>query len=283
MEFINANGISICHTVSGPPEGDTVLIISGTGNDLRSDVAIDGTRPPHPLAAAGFCVIEYDQRGLGQTSKPDQPYTMADYANDAAALLHALRHDDLIANECVHVVGISFGGMVAQHLATGSPELVDRLVLCCTSSGGAGGSSFDLLAIADLPEDERVRITVSVMDTRNDMSAMPPVFAPRYLELAKRSARARHFMQFDPSAEMGARRQLQARADHNTWDQLPTVMTPTLVCGGLYDAQASPENVRALTDRLPNAELSMFDGGHAFLFQDPTAWPTIATFLRGNR
>jgi 3-oxoadipate enol-lactonase len=286
VDFIEANGISICYDISGDPKGDCVLVISGTGNDLRADIADKTrTRPPHPLTQGGFCVIEYDQRGLGQTSKPDQPYTMANYANDAAALLTALYRNDIIPNETVHVVGISFGGMVAQHLAIQSPNLVDRLVLCCTSSGGKGGSSFDLLAIADLPEDESVRITVEVMDTRNDMSVSPPVFAPRYLDMAKRGVRARTLMERDPLGAMGARRQLEARAHHNTWDDLPNVHIPTLVCGGVYDAQASPENVSALSSRLPQAQLSMFDGGHAFLYQDPNAWPAITAFLqlRGNR
>jgi 3-oxoadipate enol-lactonase len=303
VEFITANGITICYEVSGDPEGDAVLIVSGTGNDLRADIAraprtrsahhstlradigVNGQRPPHPLTQHGFSVIEYDQRGLGQTSKPDQHYTMADYADDAAALLQALFQNDVIPNETVHVVGISFGGMVAQHLAIRSPHLIDRLALCCTSTGGAGGSSFDLLAIAELPEDERVRITVEVMDTRNDMSVSPPVFAPGYLEMAKRGVRAKNLMERDPLGPMGARRQLEARANHDTWSDLPNVHIPTLVCGGIYDAQASPDNVRALSNRLPDSQLSMFDGGHAFLYQDQHAWPAIAAFLqlRSNR
>ncbi len=278
--FLDVNDIQVYCEVSGPADGVPVLLISGTGNDLRADQRADGSKPDHPLVTAGCRLVQYDQRGLGQTSKPDQPYTMAEYANDAAALVMALRSRGDISDMAPHVVGISFGGMVAQHLAIQHQHLVTRLVLCCTSSGGAGGSSFDLLAIADLPEDERVRITVSVMDTRNDMSVSPAVFAPRYLELAKRAGRARTLMVDDPLGPMGARRQLEARAAHDTWEALPAVTCPTLVCGGIYDAQASPDNVRALSNRLPNATLAMFDGGHAFLFQDDNAWPTIASFLR---
>jgi 3-oxoadipate enol-lactonase len=60
------------------------------------------------------------------------------------------------------------------------------------------------------------------------------------------------------------------------------VATHTLVCGGVFDATAPPENLRALANRIPNARLAMFEGGHAFLFQDTTAWPAIATFLEGT-
>src|SRR5579862_5540916 len=66
---------------SGPP----LLFISGTGSDLRNKPNVfDG-----PLAKS-FDVLGYDQRGLGRSSKPDVDYTMADYADDAAALLDAL-------------------------------------------------------------------------------------------------------------------------------------------------------------------------------------------------
>ena len=77
-----ANGLDIYYERGG--HGEPLLFISGTGGDLR--------RKPNqfdsPLAAA-FDLICYDQRGLGQTAKPDGDYTMAQYADDAAGLLDA--------------------------------------------------------------------------------------------------------------------------------------------------------------------------------------------------
>ena len=83
----------------------------------------------------------------------------------------------------------------------------------------------------------------------------------------------------DPHAAMGARRQLEARQHHDTWDALASVTAPTLCIGGTYDMQASPENMARLAQRIPDARLVMCDGGHLFLLQDPTAYPTIADFL----
>ena len=60
---------------------------------------------------------------------------MAEYAADALALL------DAVGWERPRVLGISFGGMVAQELAATAPERIARLALLCTSPGGAGGSS----------------------------------------------------------------------------------------------------------------------------------------------
>jgi 3-oxoadipate enol-lactonase len=275
-----APDVELYWEIDGPVDGQPLLLISGTGNDLRADRSRDGTKPVHPLVAAGFRVIQYDQRGLGQSSKPDRPYSMAEYADDAAALIAQLQASQAISSAPLHTVGISFGGMVAQHVAIRHLALVRRLVLCCTSSGGPGGSSFDLLAVADLPDDERIRITASVMDTRNNLRVTPPVFAPGYLELAKRAGRANQLLLADPSGPIGARRQLEARAQHNVWDDLPKVTAHTLVCGGEFDNQAPPPNITALAARLPSAHVAMFDGGHAFLFQDQTAWPTIIEFLR---
>jgi pimeloyl-ACP methyl ester carboxylesterase len=63
-----------------------------------------------PLADK-FTILAYDQRGLGQTDKPDIPYAMGDYANDAAGLLESQGWTSS------YVIGVSFGGMVAQELA----------------------------------------------------------------------------------------------------------------------------------------------------------------------
>ena len=79
MPFAQIRDIRMYYERRG--SGPRLLYISGTGGDLRAGRVFEG-----PLAE-GFDLLAYDQRGLGQTDKPDVPYTMADYAEDAAALL----------------------------------------------------------------------------------------------------------------------------------------------------------------------------------------------------
>jgi proline iminopeptidase len=120
MPRVTANGLDIHYERTG--QGPRLLFISGTGGDLRvRPNMLDG-----PFAR-NFDLVAYDQRGLGQTEKPDRPYAMADYADDAAGLMDALGWEDAL------VIGVSFGGMVAQAYATRHPEHPGKLVLYSTS------------------------------------------------------------------------------------------------------------------------------------------------------
>jgi 3-oxoadipate enol-lactonase len=257
VPYATANGVELYYEVDG--EGPRLLFISGSMGDLRTH----GAPFSHPGLAA-FTVARYDQRGLGRSAKPDVAYTMADYADDAAALLDTLGWDT------ARVLGVSFGGMVAQELALRHPQKVERLLLACTSSGGAGGASYPLHLVEPSLGSGDVTVLRGLLDTRPEeaeklAAAMASVASPP----------------LDADARAGIRRQLEARAGHDTWDRLPRIACPTLVAAGRYDGIAPPENAVALASRIPDARLAFFEGGHAFMLQDPTAWPTMLTFLEG--
>jgi 3-oxoadipate enol-lactonase len=265
VPFAKVRDLDVYYEVHG--NGPRVVLVSGTGGDLRTN-----PRRGHGPLERRCQVLMYDQRGLGQTSKPDRPCAMADFADDCLALM------DVVGWDRAHVMGISFGGMVAQHVALRAPERVDRLVLACTSSGGAGGASFDLLSVADLPRAERARVTLPIMDTRNDPTTDPPTYAPMFDVIAPLMA-APPLNADDPAAAIGARRQLEARAGHDTWDRLGEIVADTLLIGGRYDGQAPPANMERLAERIPHSRLELFDGGHLFLLQDPSAWAAVVRFL----
>lgn len=265
MAHADIADIRVYYEVAG--EGPPVLFIGGTGGDLRRRPnVLDG-----PLARS-FTVAAHDQRGLGRTSKPDRPTTMAEYASDAAGLV------DHLGWRRIGLVGVSFGGMVAQELALARPDLVDRLVLCCTSAGGGGGASYPLHELSDLPADERVRRQLAISDTRfgAEWQAAHPEELARRLERARAEAAP---LDDDPDREVGARRQLEARRHHDTWDRLDRIEAPTLVAAGRYDGIAPLQNSQALAERIPAARLEVYEGGHLFLLQDRAAWPAIVDFL----
>jgi 3-oxoadipate enol-lactonase len=264
MPVIEAGGIQIYFERAGT--GPRLLYISGTGSDLRvRPNVLDSPLVQH------FDVLSYDQRGLGQTAKPAGPYTMADYADDASALLDALGWDR------VPVLGVSFGGMVAQELVLRHPQRVSALVLACTSAGGAGGASYPLQELEALPEDERRVRYLEISDVRRD-AAWRRAHAERWARLLEIS-RAREPTHRDAR---GAALQLAARAGHDTFDRLPQIAVPVLVAGGHFDGIAPPHNLRALAGGIPHAELRFFDGGHLFLLQDRSAYAAIIEWLESR-
>ncbi len=83
MPFVQLGRLKAYYERAG--NGSRLLFVSGSGGDLRAKPGVFES----PLARA-FDLLAYDQRGLGQTDKPAGPYSMQDYADDAAKLLDAL-------------------------------------------------------------------------------------------------------------------------------------------------------------------------------------------------
>lgn len=268
MPFVKVRDISIYHEIQGA--GPRLLFISGTGGDLRRKPTIFDS----PLADH-FEILAYDQRGLGQTAKPDTPYTMADYAADAQGLLEALGW-----GRC-SVMGVSFGGMVAQELALRYPDRVERLVLACTSSGGGGGASYPLHELADLSLEEYVRRMVILSDNRRtpEWQAANP---DQFQALIDLTLSGLQVGADEPGHRTGARKQIEARIGHDTFDRLPGLKMPVYLVGGRYDGIAPPANLQAMDGQIGNSRLELFEGGHLFFIQDPWAFEKIRAFLLGE-
>jgi len=257
------NGIDLYYERSG--SGRPLLFLNGSGSTLEtSKLLID-------IFRGRFDVVAHDQRGLGRTTIPPGSYSMAEYAADALALL------EVNGLASCRVVGVSFGGMVAQELAVTAPERVERLALVCTSPGGEL-ASYPLHALEDLPDAERETVRVSILDTRFDdawLASHPDDRALVELMAARTKAA------LTDEQERGAREQLDARRRHDVLDRLPRISCPTLVAGGRYDGIAPPTNSEAIAAQVPDAELRLYEGGHAFFAQDPRAIPEILDFLDG--
>ena len=248
------------YRVMGDPTAPRLLYVHGSGGRL-ADV-----EPMLDRWAKRFRLVAFDHRGMGTSDVPTAPYTMADVTDDVVALL------DAVGWPTCRILGVSYGGMVAQHVAAQIPDRVERLVLACTSSGGVGGSSYPLHELYALPEAERRQVLPTILDTR---------FTPDHLA---RDARARAIVEartdrtttLDPVA---LRLQMDARHGHDAYDLLPRITSPVLVAVGATDGIAPPANGERIAERLPDATLVTFDGGHLFLVQDRTATPTLQGFL----
>ena len=262
MPVFERDSLSINYQIVG--SGPRVLFFNGSGGSIEGSQLLIN-------ALAKTCqVLVHDQRGLGKTSVPDGPYTMADYAIDAAALL------DHVGWQTTNIIGLSFGGMVAQEFAVTFPDRVDRLVLMCTSAGGIAGSSYPLHQLAQLPTFERNKALRVLTDTR---------FTDEWLAEHPVDAEIMRFQEDRPDTQKtklqieGERLQLEARIGHDVADRLHLISAPTLITAGRFDGIAPLANSQAIAERIPHSTLNVYEGGHPFLSQDRQAIRDIRTFL----
>ncbi len=179
----------------------------------------------------------------------------------ASTVAELAEHAAGAARGPVHVLGTSLGGMVAQQLALSRPDLVERLVLACTTAGGGGAYP--------MPE-----VTVRLM--AEAASAEPAAALRRFVENA-----------LGPSSdglvdELYALR-LQNPPDPETWQahaaaaasfdvssHVSSIEAPALVVTGTADNVVDWRNSELLARKLPNARLELFDGGgHLFFWEEP--------------
>jgi pimeloyl-ACP methyl ester carboxylesterase len=166
--------------------------------------------------------------------------------------------------------------MVAQELAVTAPHRVERLALVCTSPGGAGGSSYPLHELVGLASQERSQRYRTILDTRftDEWLAQHPSDAG-LVEMMEQG----HLIEKSAQVLHGEWEQLMARRGHDVWDRLPLISCPTLVAAGRFDGIAPLANSEALTERIPGADLRVYDGGHAFFVQDRRAFPDVLDHL----
>jgi 3-oxoadipate enol-lactonase len=122
MPSIETRGVTLFVTEDGPPDAPPVLFSNSLGTTYRMWDAVVAE------LAAEFRCIRYDARGHGASMTASAPYEIADLADDAAAILDALRIPD------AHVAGLSLGGMTGQSLAARHPGRLRSLALMATSA-----------------------------------------------------------------------------------------------------------------------------------------------------
>jgi len=244
------------------------------------DLFFSSTAPAPRLASAQLLIdpfrqrcdtLAHDQRGLGRTAVPPGPYAMADYAADAAALL-----DHVGWSRCA-VVGVSFGGMVAQELAvTWPPNASSAWRWCARRRAAPTRRRTPLHTLASLDAAERAAVAPLLLDTRFTPDWLASHASDRMLAdmMARRSTEVQ-----DPEQARGAAEQLQARAAHDVRDRLHRITCPTLIAAGRYDGIAPVANSEAILVHVPHAKLNVYEGGHAFFAQDPAAIPDVLDFL----
>jgi len=206
-------------------------------------------------------------------------YNEASIVREAARELG--RKLDALGWDRCHVMGVSFGGMVSQEIAIRYPKRVDRVVMACSSSGGAGNPSYPLHHYLSDTLEERAARQTALSDNRRT-PAWQAEHPEQFATAVDQTLAGLRVGADEPGRADGYRRQITARSQHDTYDRLPSIDAPVFICGGRYDGIAPIANQEALLRRIPGARMELFEGGHGFLNEDPLAYERVIAFLKGE-
>ncbi|WP_454914653.1 alpha/beta fold hydrolase [Xanthobacter sediminis] len=262
MPTTSNDGIVLDYQVSG--EGPPLLLISG----------LSAQRPFWGLARpllAGFTLIEFDNRDIGKSALASGPYTVADMARDALAVL------DAAGVGRAHVVGHSMGGVIAQELAVAAPGRVDRLVLANTC------------ARQDLYTRETLRLLGELRRLVDDelvFGAALTSFVLGEHTLKRNALYALVQASLDAGLEQprdAFLRQLDACAGADTLDRLNGIRAPTLVLYSDGDRLFSSAMAREIASSIPaGADLDeIVDSGHCPMVEQPKAFADVVRRFLG--
>jgi pimeloyl-ACP methyl ester carboxylesterase len=252
MPSIDASGTELHYERAG--EGEPMLLIQGMSATHLAwgETFLERLR-------RDFDLIVFDNRGMGLSGQAELPFTIADLAADAAALLDALEVGT------AHVVGISMGGMIAQELALAHPERIRTLTIGASYCGGPEGTLMSA-------EDLQMLATAYVSgDPEQVFRAMWEInLSPAFREDDSRFAAFAEMGSALPAPQPVVLQQMRACGDHNSHERLGQISLPTLVIHGDADRLLGHNNGREIAALIPDARLETLEGtGHMFWWEQP--------------
>ncbi len=267
MPHLRSNSINLYYEEHG--SGEPLILIMGF------TVSSIGWHWNVSAFAQDFRTIVFDNRGVGQSDKPDVPYSMTMFADDTAGVLDSLGIDQ------AHVFGISMGGMIAQEFALRYPQRVKTLLLGCTHCGGSQA------VLSKDPEVLNLLGNIESVDVQQAALVMTKVAVTPWF-IQKRMDVLLQLNQLSlqhPTPQHGMVRQMQAIQGHDTYERLSQIAAPTLVITGKEDGLVPPENSVTLAQRIPNADLVILsNASHLFNIELPeTTAEVVKGFIRRRR
>src|SRR5919202_382629 len=255
LKKVHVGDINIAYKVFG--KGDPFLLISGSG------LVMDAWDPTMLRdLASNHTVIIFDNRGVGNTTAGDKPFSIAQFANDTAGLL------DTLKIQKADVLGFSMASFIAQELTLMHPEKVNRLILYGASCGGQEGipqSPEVVRALSDFVNNRTQDVEMSLSVT------FPPEWIkahPDYLESFPKSA------EIVPSTTLVQQFNAVEKWLATNWSgvcsQLKNISKPTLIITGTEDVAVPADNSIILVQKIPGAWLVHIKGaGHGLMYQYP--------------
>jgi 3-oxoadipate enol-lactonase len=256
MPKTTLNSLELYYELHGP-EAAPLLVLN---NGIIMNAATSWVFQTRALARH-WRILQYDCRGQGQSAHPNSPYSMELHAADLIDLL------DHLGYERAHLLGISYGGEVAQAFALSYPERLLSLILVDTVS--EVGPELKI-SIGSWIEAARRRDPQAFFDVTVPWNFSPPFIAANPHLLA--DARKRYENLDFPAVV----RLCECFLKVNFTSRLPEIKAPTCILVGELDLLKGPAYAQVLRAGLPNAELHVLQGaGHASCWERPEEFNTI--------
>jgi 3-oxoadipate enol-lactonase / 4-carboxymuconolactone decarboxylase len=244
--------VEVHHRLEGPDGAPVVMFANSLGTTLEMWDA------QAAALSARYRVLRYDQRGHGRSPTPPGPYTVAELADDAVALL------DRLGIDRVSFCGLSLGGAVGMTLALRASERLERVALCCT------GLEF-------LPPEQWEERSAKVR--ADGMGAIAPAVLERWFTPAADGALVARFdamlRSCDPDGYAAC---CAAVAAHDLRGALGAVRLPALAIAGDDDPVTPPGKLEAIREEIPGARLHIVPGArHIANAEQPTDFTRALT------
>jgi poly(3-hydroxyalkanoate) depolymerase len=262
MRFLPIGGHTLRVAVrEGAPGWPPLLLCNGIGASLELfQPFVDALDPRRP-------VIRFDMPGVGGSPAPVIPYHLATLPSLLAGLL------DQLGYQQADVLGISWGGGLAQQFALSRPDRVRRLVLVATGPGALM-----------VPGNPRVLLRMLTPRRHRDPGYAVRIAGELYGGSARKDpAQARDLLH--AMTRLGPARgyfyQLIATIGWTSLPLLPRLRPPTLILAGDDDPIIPVVNARIMHRLIPRSELHIYDGGHLELAADPERLASVVEAFLG--
>ncbi len=258
MPTVEVNGVDIWYEFSG--EGETVVQIGGAVSGHEGYATIT------PGVSQHYRVLDYDHRGYGLSSRPEQRYTLEVWSADLAALMETLEV------ERAHIHGGSMGSFIALDFAASYPEKVDKLLMGAGAVAKCDAMSVHMFRIWQyvasaygVASEELSRELLTKGFSRTFLDEMGEDLVWAIKEVLARNTELSVFIDA-----------CQAMIDTDVREIVPEVRAPALVMVGAEDILTPLDGgpggagARYVADHLPNGRLEIFEtSGHTHYIEEP--------------